>query len=117
MNVYQEMIYIQETPFNRQLAEAGLKQEDGIMRTSISIARVITMMKVDTRGLIDIVEGIVMIMHMMIMIIDHVFHKAGKIVVREIMLMEDTVMIPIMTEVVGETAVGEGVTHTIENGT
>lgn len=123
MNVYQEMISIQEMPSNgmychHQQSEAGLKQEDVCMRTNIRIVRVITMMMVDMRGLRDMEEGIVMIMHMMIMTIGHVFHEAGKIAVRETMTMEGTVMILIMTEVVvGERVVGEGVTLVIENGT
>lgn len=58
------------------------------------------------------------IMDMMIMTTDLVFCiKAGKTAVKGIMIMEDRVMILIMTEEGGEMVTGEGVNLGTANGT
>lgn len=64
-------------------------------------------------------EGVtVKIMDMMIMTTDLVFRiKAGKTAVKGIMIMEDRVMILIMTEEGGEMVTGEGVNLGTANGT
>lgn len=78
-----------------------------LINFEIAIAVLIAIVILDLTGLQGLVDVIVMITRMMISTIGPVLPiKTGRRVVKGIMTMADTVMILIMTEVVGEIAIG-----------